>query len=64
MLELNTGPAQFNFVTIAEWENAAAFENAKAAVTALHRKTRFDPQEMRARLGIRADLGVYGEVVF
>ena len=59
ILEQASGPAEFNFVTIVEWDNAAAMEPARQAVGALHKKMNFDPSELFARLGIRADLGNY-----
>jgi|SRR5580692_4012199 hypothetical protein len=62
ILEQTAGPAEFNFVTIVEWESAAAIEPARQAVTALHQRMNFDPREMLARLGIRADLGNYKRV--
>ena len=34
-------------------------EGARAAVAALHARENFDPQELFARLGIKAELGNY-----
>ncbi len=59
ILEQASGPGEFNFVTIVEWENAEAMEPARLAVTALHNRMNFDPHELFARLGIRADLANY-----
>ena len=59
ILEQASGPGEFNFVTLVEWENAGAMEPVRQAVTALHKRMNFDPQELFARLGIRADLGNY-----
>jgi heme-degrading monooxygenase HmoA len=59
ILEQTSGPAEFNFVTIVEWENAAAMEPARQAVAALHKRMNLDPLELFARLGIRVDLGNY-----
>ncbi len=59
ILEQASGPGEFNFITIVEWENAEAMEPARQAVTALHKRMNFDPHELFARLGIRADLGNY-----
>ncbi len=56
VLEQVAGPGEFNFVTIAEWENTEVVERARAAVAAAHKAANFDPQEMFARLGIRADI--------
>jgi len=53
VLEQSAGPGEFNFVTFVEWESSEAIESARAAVMAMH------PQEMFARLGIKADLANY-----
>jgi heme-degrading monooxygenase HmoA len=62
LLEQTAGPGEFNFVTMVEWEGAEAVEKARAAVMARHREMGFDPQELRARLGIRADVADYRRV--
>ncbi|ARQ11062.1 antibiotic biosynthesis monooxygenase protein [Rhizobium etli] len=62
VLEQVAGPGEFNFVTIAEWENTEVVERARAAVAAAHKAANFDPQEMFARLGIRADIAGYKPV--
>ena len=62
ILEQASGPGEFNFVTIVEWENDAAMEPVRQAVAALHQRMNFDPHELFARLGIRADLGNYERV--
>jgi len=62
VLEQSSGPGEFNFVTIVEWDSPAAIENAKAAVMAMHKEMNFNPQEMFARLGIKADLANYRQV--
>jgi hypothetical protein len=59
VLEQSAGPGEFNFVTIVEWENSDAIESARAAVMAMHEEMRFDPREMFARFGIKADLANY-----
>jgi heme-degrading monooxygenase HmoA len=59
ILEQTSGPAEFNFITIVEWESESAIEPARQAVAALHRRMNFDPREMLARLGIRAEIGNY-----
>jgi len=64
LLEQSSGPGEFNFVTLVEWENQAAIEEARKAVTAMHKRIGFNPQEMLARLGIRADLANYRCFVF
>lgn len=62
VLEQTAGPGAFNIVTIARWSDATAIENAKAAVTDAHRAAGFNPAEAMARLGIRADIGLYQPV--
>src|ERR671914_699277 len=57
VLEQSSGPGEFNFVTLVEWDGVESIENAKAAVMAMHKEMQFNPQEMFARLGIKADLG-------
>ncbi|HWT56488.1 MAG TPA: antibiotic biosynthesis monooxygenase [Rhizobium sp.] len=62
VLEQVAGPGEFNFVTIAQWESADVVERVRAAVAAAHKAAKFDPQEMFARLGIRADMASYKPV--
>ncbi|MBB3655252.1 heme-degrading monooxygenase HmoA [Rhizobium sp. BK650] len=62
VLEQIAGPGEFNFVTIARWESADVVERVKAAVATAQRAANFDPQEMFARLGIRADIASYKPV--
>src|ERR1700730_15896812 len=59
VLEQSSGPGEFNFVTIVEWASQDAVENARAAILALHREMNFNPQEMLARFGIKADVANY-----
>ena len=60
--EQSSGPGEFNFVTIVEWENGDFFEGARQAVAALDRKMNFDPHELITRLGIRVDIANYKRV--
>jgi heme-degrading monooxygenase HmoA len=62
LLEQTGGPGAFNVVTIAIWESAEAIETARKAVIARHEAIGFDPQEILARLGIKADLATYRQV--
>lgn len=64
VLDQTSGPGEFNFVTIVEWEGAAAIENAKAAVVAMQQQSNFNPQELFHRLGIKADLANYQKFEF
>jgi hypothetical protein len=49
----------FNFVTIAIWGSAETIEAARKAVMARHEEMGLNPQDMLARLGIKADLASY-----
>jgi heme-degrading monooxygenase HmoA len=62
VLEQSSGPGEFNFVTLVEWDGVESIENAKAAAMAMHKEMQFNPQEMFARLGIKADLGNYRHI--
>jgi heme-degrading monooxygenase HmoA len=62
VLEQSSGPGEFNMVTIVEWDSVEAIEPARAAVLAKHQEMNFNPQEMFARLGIKADLGNYKKI--
>jgi heme-degrading monooxygenase HmoA len=59
ILEQNAGTNGSNIVTIAEWENEDVIRAAKAVVAEAHRKTGLNPQEMFARLGIKAEIANY-----
>jgi heme-degrading monooxygenase HmoA len=62
ILEQASGPGEYNFVTIVEWENNDFIEGARKAVAALHQSMNFDAQAMINRLGIRADIASYKRV--
>lgn len=62
LLEQTAGPGKFNFVTFVEWESQNAVEQARDAVAAHHRQLGFDPQQMRSRLGIDADVASYRRI--
>jgi len=62
VLEQSSGPGEFNFVTVVEWDSVEPIENARAAVMAMHKESNFNPQEMFVRLGIKADVGNYGRI--
>ena len=59
ILEQTEGSSEFNFVNFTGFENPEAIIHARAAITALHERTGFDPQGFHTRLGIRADVGIY-----
>ncbi|CCM76676.1 conserved hypothetical protein [Rhizobium mesoamericanum STM3625] len=62
VLEQVSGPGEFNFVTIVQWESVDMIDRAKVAVQAAHRARNFDPQALFQRLGIRADIANYRPV--
>jgi len=62
VLEQVAGPGEFNFVTIAEWENAEVFERVGMALAATQATANADPRDMFERLGIRADIAGYKPV--
>lgn len=57
--EQTKGEGNFNYVTVAVWENEEALAKAKKAVNAEYQKQGFDPQEMFERLNITIDRAVY-----
>jgi heme-degrading monooxygenase HmoA len=62
ILEQVGGPGQFNFVTIVVWDSEESIEAARNAVTANYEKIGFNPREMFANLGIKADLANYKQI--
>jgi heme-degrading monooxygenase HmoA len=62
ILEQESGPGEFNCVTIVEWEDAKFVESAKSAVMTMRKQTSFNPEELFSRLGIKADLGNYRRI--
>jgi heme-degrading monooxygenase HmoA len=59
ILEQQSGPGAFNFVTVVEWASPGAVDRVSAEVAAMHKRIGFDRNEMIERLGIRADIGNY-----
>jgi heme-degrading monooxygenase HmoA len=57
--EKTGGEGEFNFVTVAVWENDEALSKAKQTVSAEYRKQGFDLQEMLKRLNVKIDRAVY-----
>jgi heme-degrading monooxygenase HmoA len=48
-----------NYITVVEWVSFAAIQKAREAVMAKHKAMNLNPQEMFARLQIKAELGNY-----
>ena len=59
ILEHVSGSGEFNFVTIVEWDSAESFEKARTAAAARQKEANFNPQDLFARLKIKADLANY-----
>lgn len=59
VLEQVSGAGEFNVVTIVEWRDTAAYENARQAAQQRQKENGFDPQSYFRELGIKADLGNY-----
>ncbi len=59
LMEQQSGPGVFNFVTLVEWTGPEVVERVAAAVAELHRQTGFEREEMMTRLGIKADIANY-----
>ena len=62
ILEQDSGPGRFNFVTVVEWESVTSVNLAATAVARYHHETGFDRQRMLVKLGIDADLGNYRRI--
>lgn len=62
LLEQSFVPGERNVMTIVEWESEEAIAAAKASVQAMHREAGFNPQELIARLGIRAEIASYRHI--
>lgn len=62
VLEQSGESGEFTLVTIVEWENQKAIENAQDTITAMHERMGFDPQEMISKLGIESDMGTYTRI--
>jgi heme-degrading monooxygenase HmoA len=61
--EQTGGDSEFNYVTVAVWENAEAFESARKAVTAEYQKQGFDLKEFLKKSNIKIDRAVYRIIV-
>lgn len=59
ILEQQSGPGEFNFVTLVEWSDPGVLDHVTAEVARMHERIGFNPRETIARLGIRADIANY-----
>ncbi|PJZ26109.1 antibiotic biosynthesis monooxygenase [Leptospira hartskeerlii] len=53
------GPNEFQFVTVAIWENEEAISNAKKEVQSSYQREGFDMPGMLQRLGISIERGIF-----
>jgi heme-degrading monooxygenase HmoA len=53
------GEQAVRVVTLAQWRDEAAVKAAREKVAAAHAANNVNPEELLARLGIRAELGMY-----
>lgn len=63
LLEQPAAGGALNIVTLVEWRDAKSIDNARVAVMERHKAIGFNPQELFARLGIKADLGTYKGII-
>jgi len=59
VLERASNSREFHLITIVEWQNQQAVDDARKAVTAFHQSANFNPEELFERLGIRAQREMY-----
>ncbi|HEX7676067.1 MAG TPA: antibiotic biosynthesis monooxygenase family protein [Bdellovibrio sp.] len=64
VLEKFAGPGEFNVVTLVEWENQNAIDQAKAVIREDQAKKGFNPPDLLKKLGIKADLSDYKHIEF
>ena len=57
--EDTTAESQLSIITIAVWENEAAFKKAKTAVAEEYKREGFDPAALMKRLNIQIERGVF-----
>jgi hypothetical protein len=62
IMEQESGPGTFNFVTLVEWSAPEVVEHVAPAVAALHKSMGFNPAEFMQKLGIKADIANYRRV--
>jgi heme-degrading monooxygenase HmoA len=62
VFEQCSGPGEFNFVTVVEWESAEALERAAAALARRQAELGYDRAKTAARLGIRSDMANYRQL--
>jgi len=56
------GPGEFNVLTVVEWTDAQAIVAAQDTLQKKFAAEGFDPKSFTQQLGVRSDLGLYGQV--
>ena len=64
VFERQAGSAEFNIITVVEWESASVMSHVREVVAAFHKSIGLNPAELIARLGIEAEFGVYEAIKF
>ncbi|QPG46296.1 antibiotic biosynthesis monooxygenase [Rhodococcus sp. M8] len=59
VVELCSGPSEYNIVTVVRWADHSALQRARAALQESHARRGFDPPAFRLELGVVADVGNY-----
>lgn len=59
ILEQDPGDDEFVLITLVEWENSSWIANAKSVVSSMQQQAGYNPQELIARLKIKAELGYF-----
>ena len=62
VLERAAGSSHVSVVTMVTWQDQAAAEDARVAVTVAQRKAGFDKHRFLSRLGVEVDIGSFREV--
>lgn len=59
LLEQTENDEEITLVTLVEWQDKKAVENAGKAVKTMHKSSGFNPKRFTKQLGIEADLGIF-----
>jgi heme-degrading monooxygenase HmoA len=59
ILEQVSGSGRYNVLTLVQWRDVDAYDQARAAAQARYEASNFDPSAVFEALGIDADLGNY-----
>ncbi|ATQ28028.1 hypothetical protein CS378_04305 [Rhodococcus ruber] len=59
VVELCSGPSEYNIVTVVRWADPTALHEARTVLQERHARRGFDPAAFRLELGVVADVGNY-----